>query len=226
MRPPGTRAQARLHALASQLRVSSPADGCGRSTGAGESSATQTIRRTLLRVGVAGCHRQTSRPLAGHNFSSALAVNPDVEIAGVFDHGAETRAAYIDCWGSTVQPHATLAALLTTRLDILVIAARQTMHADMVEAAVAAGVRGLLVDKPLCTSLAEADRITSVCECAGVPLLFALDRRWASRWEAVRAAVDSGVVGAVQAVSVYGVSNTVNHGCHYTGEKCAAPAKT
>ena len=166
-------------------------------------------------MAVAGCHRQTTRPLAGHNFSSALAVSPDVELVGVFDHGAQTRAVYADCWG--VPAHGTLVSLLAaTAPDILVIAARQTMHAEMVEAAVAAGVRGLLVDKPLCASLGEADRITAACERAGVPLLFALDRRWSSRWEAVRAAVASGAVGGVQAVSVYGVSNTVNHGCHYT----------
>ena len=37
------------------------------------------------------------------------------------------------------------------------------MHADFVERAVAAGAKGLLVDKPLCTSLEEADRIAAAC---------------------------------------------------------------
>lgn len=172
-----------------------------------------------LRVAVAGCHRQTTQPLAGHNFSSALAVNPDVEVVGVFDHGGATRAAYVDCWSETWPGLAAFESfddLMGTEPDIVVIAARQTMHADFVERAVAAGAKGLLVDKPLCTSLEEADRIAAACEGSGVPLLYALDRRWNAAWDYLRQAVADGMVGEVRAASCYGVSNTINHGCHYT----------
>ena len=203
----------RLSVLASHLRPS---------VGPSPDPAPHPVGATSnkLRVAVAGCHRQTTQPLAGHNFSSALAVNPDVEVVGVFDHGAATRAAYVDCWGETWPGLAAFESfddLMGTEPDIVVIAARQTMHADFVERAVAAGAKGLLVDKPLCTSLEEADRIAAACaEGSGVPLLYALDRRWNAAWDYLRQAVADGMVGEVRAASCYGVSNTVNHGCHYT----------
>lgn len=178
--------------------------------------------RPKLRVGVAGCHRQTTRAPGSHNFSSVLALNPEVDVVAVFDHGVQTRAAYVECWRSSsvsseLESHETVEGMLASASpDIVVISARQTFHAEMIEAAVAAGARGVLVDKPLCTSLEECDRIVRACERADVPLLYALDRRFSSRWAAVREAVAAGVVGTVQSVAVSGVSNTVNHGCHYT----------
>lgn len=208
-------ADARLLALSGHLRRS----------GRDGDSLVEPSRCALsapLRVGVAGCHRQTTRKLGGHNFSSALAVNPDVDIVAVFDHGVQTRAAFVECWqnstaGAQLESHDTVEGMLASaRPDVVVIAARQTLHAEMIEAAVGAGVRGILVDKPLCTSLLECDRIIHACESAGVPLLYALDRRFSSRWAALRATVAAGAVGAVRSVAVTGVSNTVNHGCHYT----------
>jgi predicted dehydrogenase len=175
-----------------------------------------------LKVGVAGCHRQTTRAPGSHNFSAALALNPQVEIVAAFDHGVRTRAAYVECWqnssvGSKLQSHNSLEGMLASEHpDIVVISARQTFHAEMIETAVAAGARGILVDKPLCTSLVECDRIVHACERAGVPLLYALDRRYSSRWAALREVVEGGAVGTVQSVAVSGVFNTVNHGCHYT----------
>ena len=215
----GRGASDRLHALASHLSQQHDCASTRRRQHHRAASPTPTSAASRrLRVGVAGCHRQTTKPLAGHNFSSAVAVNPELEIVAVFDYGVETRAAFVECWGagSKVQSHDTMAGMLSTAPDIVVIAARQTLHAEMVEAAVAAGARGILLDKPMCTSLAECDRIVRACETAGVPLLFALDRRWSARWTAIREAVDASIVGTVQAVAVAGVSNTVNHGCHYT----------
>ena len=160
------RASPRLSVLASHLGL--PAEPSHSPTPTPHPTAAAATSK--LRVAVAGCHRQTTQPLAGHNFSSALAVNPDVEVVGVFDHGAATRAAYVDCWGETWPGLAAFESfddLMGTEPDIVVIAARQTMHADFVERAVAAGAKGLLVDKPLCTSPEEAGRIAAACRVPG-----------------------------------------------------------
>lgn len=209
----------RLHLLNCHLRVRQ-SDRGPRAVEAGRCVASTEPLQSPLRVGVAGCHRQTTRALGSHNFSSALALNPEVDIVAAFDHGAQTRAAYVECWqnshSSKLESHETVGGMLASaRPDIVVISSRQTFHAEMIEAAVAAGARGILVDKPLCTSLEECDRIVRACEGTDVPLLYALDRRFSSRWAAVRAAVVAGVVGTVRSVAVSGVSNTVNHGCHY-----------
>lgn len=167
------------------------------------------------RVALAGCHRMLTRTLAGHNFAAAFAVVPAVEIVAGFDLGATTRADFVQCWGA-LPVFADYAQMLqVVQPDLLCLSTRQTMHADQIEQAIAAGVRGILCDKPLATSLAEADRIVAACQAKRVPLLFALDRRWHLPYQHLRQRIADGVVGAVQSVFAYGLPNLINHGCHW-----------
>jgi predicted dehydrogenase len=214
--PPTAR---RLCSLATHLERADLRDGRSSEQFAAAATAPAGGAAPKVRVAVAGCHRQLTRPLAGHNFSSALAVSPDVEVVGVFDHGAGSRAAYVACWRDVwddLPAYDDFARLLAeTAPEVLVLAVRQTMHADMVEQAVAAGVKAVLCDKPLATSLEESDRIVRCCEAAGVPLLLALDRRWTAAWVQLREVIAGGAVGQPQACTAFGMSNTINHGCHH-----------
>jgi predicted dehydrogenase len=87
------------------------------------------------------------------------------------------------------------------------------MHAEQIEWAVQGGVRGVLCDKPLATSLAEMDRILAACR--EVPLLLALDRRWSGRYLSARQLLSDGRIGAVKTVVSYGLANLIHHGCHW-----------
>ena len=131
-----------------------------------------------LRVAVAGCHRMLQPTLAGHNFASAFAAVPDTEMVAVFDRGTETRADFVRCWGEMPVYDDFARMLQEVHPDLLCIATRQTLHAEQIEQAAAAGVRGILCDKPLATSLIESDRIIAACRERGIALTFALDRRW------------------------------------------------
>lgn len=167
------------------------------------------------RVAIAGCHRMTNRKLSGHNFAAAFAAVPDTEIVAVFDRGAQTRAAFIACWGALPAYADYPRMLQEVQPDLLCIATRQTMHADQIEQAVKAGVRGILCDKPLATSLAEADQIMAACRAHKAPLLFALDRRWMAPYRYLREVIANGLVGAVTSLMAHGVPNLINHGCHW-----------
>ncbi len=171
----------------------------------------------MLRVAIAGCHRQLLRKPGSHNFASAFSAHPGTEVAGVFDYGAEERAGFVECWRDVwgeVPAFDNYGQLLAeVGPDIVCIATRQTMHADQIEQAVAAGVRGILCDKPLVTSLSELDRV--VAACAEIPLAFALDRRWDPAYRALCSALADGPVGKVTNLVAYGIPNTINHGCHW-----------
>lgn len=167
------------------------------------------------RVAIAGCHRMTKRPLGGHNFAAAFAAVPATEIVAVFDHGAQTRADFVTCWGD-LPAYADYGQMLQeVQPDLVCIATRQTMHADQIEQAVAAGVRGILCDKPLATSLVEADRISAACRTHQVPLLFALDRRWMAAYRYLGELIKQGAVGGVTTILANGVPNLINHSCHW-----------
>ena len=170
-----------------------------------------------LRVAVAGCHRMLLRDLAHHNFASAFNAVADTDIVAVFDHGVETRTEFSECWRPVWGEIPTFddyqRMLTEMEPDLLCIATRQTMHADQIEAAVAAGVRGILCDKPLATSLIEVDRI--VAACSAVPLAFALDRRWYAGYCQLRQQLADGLVGEIASLVAYGLPNGINHGCHW-----------
>ena len=139
------------------------------------------------------------RDLTNHNFAAAFHAVPETEIVSVFDHDKETREAFATCWQDAwgdVQTYDNYDRMLEeVQPDLLCVATRQTMHADQIEAAVQAGVRGILCDKPLATSLSEMDRIVAACKT--VPLVFGLDRRWTNAYLHIREAIASGIVGPV-----------------------------
>jgi predicted dehydrogenase len=168
-----------------------------------------------MRVVFAGIHRQLDRTLANHNWAAAFALDPRTEVVGVFDHGAETRDAFRACWGDTASFDDYAAMLGEIRPEVVCIATRQTMHADQVEAAVAGGVRGILCDKPLATSMAEVDRIVAACRRGGVAFAFGLDRRWVRYYRRLEAALRDGAIGDVHTITGYGVVNAINHGPHW-----------
>ncbi|MCY4092851.1 MAG: Gfo/Idh/MocA family oxidoreductase [Caldilineaceae bacterium] len=168
------------------------------------------------RVAIAGCHRMLDRTPGNHNFATAFDADAETEIVAVFDLGDETRKAFLECWGAGVAAYDGFGAMLRQeRPDILCLATSQKMHADQIEEAVAAGVRGILSDKPLATSLEEADRLLDACRGAGVPLAFGLDRRWLSSYRRLAELVRDGIVGELQSVIVFGIPNLINHGCHW-----------
>ena len=171
-----------------------------------------------LRVAISGCHRMLDTLPRGHNWAQAFAAVPDTTVVGVFDHGEETRdevrGVWRDTWGDVPGYGDYDRMLAESKPDIVCVTTRQTMHADQIEAAVAAGVKGIACEKPFATSLAEADRIVSTCRRAGVPLIYLLDRRWNTRYVKIREVLAGGAIGEVTGVAAFGLSNLINHGCH------------
>ena len=168
------------------------------------------------RVAIAGCHRMLDRKPANHNFATAFDAVPDTHIVAVFDLGADTRQEFVDCWGDRVTAYDDFGSMLQQEQpDILCLATSQKMHADQVRQAVAAGVRGILCDKPLVTSLSEADSLLDACRTAAVPLAFGLDRRWLVSYRRLAELLRDGIVGQLQSMIIYGIPNLINHGCHW-----------
>jgi predicted dehydrogenase len=83
------------------------------------------------------------------------------------------------------------------RPDIVCVATRQTYHAEHIEAAVKAGVKGIVCDKPLCTTLDEADRILAALRQADVPLAFGLELRWSKQYQTLIQMLKNGAIGDV-----------------------------
>jgi myo-inositol 2-dehydrogenase/D-chiro-inositol 1-dehydrogenase len=78
--------------------------------------------------------------------------------------------------------------------EAVVIAAPARFHTDLVVAAARAG-KHVFCEKPMATSLADADRAIEAVRAAGVTLQVGFNRRFAPDWQAARSLVDTGRIG-------------------------------
>jgi myo-inositol 2-dehydrogenase / D-chiro-inositol 1-dehydrogenase len=79
-------------------------------------------------------------------------------------------------------------------VDAVVIAAPARFHADLVVAAAGAG-KAVFCEKPMATTLADADRAREAARASGVVLQVGFNRRFAADWMAARALLDGGQLG-------------------------------
>ena len=73
-------------------------------------------------------------------------------------------------------------------LDIVVIGSPDAVHADQIVAACAAGVRGILAEKPFATSVGEAERVADAVRRAGVAFVVGAMHTYDPAWLAASAA--------------------------------------
>ena len=111
-----------------------------------------------------------------------------VNVVGAWDHERQRLAA--GCERFKIDRCDTPEALLRTPgLDAVVIGAETSLHADLVEAAAAAG-KAIILQKPLCLTLEQADRIVDAVARTGVPFtvatMMSLNWRAASTRPSVR----------------------------------------
>jgi len=81
------------------------------------------------------------------------------------------------------------------RPDLISICTWPSLHPEMVMSAAAAGVRGILCEKPMALSLGEADRMLDACTQAGTKLSICHQRRLVPPWTTARSWLLAGHIG-------------------------------
>ena len=124
-----------------------------------------------LRVAVIG---HTGRGNYGHGLDTMWLKISAVEIVAVADGDEKGLKAELKKLGvdkGFADYHAMLAEV---KPDIVAIGPRHVdQHRDMLLAAIAAGARGIYVEKPFCRSLAEADEVITAADKAGTKIAIA-----------------------------------------------------
>ena len=109
-------------------------------------------------------------------------------------HGIAAAACFTDA----------LQMLSTVRPQALVIATTAPTHAQYVIAAAESGVRHILCEKPMATSLAEADAMMAACARHGTRLAINHQMRFMPQYTRVRALVGSVELGPLSSILVAG----------------------
>jgi predicted dehydrogenase len=161
----------------------------------------QTAER-LLTVGVIG---HTGQGNYGHGEDTVWLQIPQTKIVAVADADPKGLAVEAKKLGG-VQAYADYKLMLAeAKPDIAAICPRHIHeHRDMIVAAVAAGVKGIYIEKPFVRTLAEADAVVKLCAEKGVKLAIAHRNRYHPVIPLIKKFVDAGEIGELKEVRVRG----------------------
>jgi predicted dehydrogenase len=137
-------------------------------------------------------------------YAQALSANPHADLVGVWDENAEAGAKFAQ--SNNTQFYSDIDELLGLNLDGVVITSENVNHRSLVEAAASKGVKAILCEKPLATSVDDFKAIQSACESYNVKLATAFPCRFSPAFHELKSTVDSGAIGKILAV------RATNHG--------------
>ena len=171
----------------------------------------------LVQAAVIGCgrigggHGGTTGKIASH--ASGYVLDPRVELVAACDPDQQARTLFAKKWG-VARMFADYEALFAeTAVDVVSVCTWDEAHVGAVRAAVAAGAKAIVCEKPLAPTAAEAANLVQLCSANGVHLSVGYQRRWEQAHCAVRDFIAAGCLGEILAVNGYYVGGLRHNGC-------------
>lgn len=129
-----------------------------------------------------------------------------MRVVGLAD--VSTAALQAACQAHGVNPAAAFTdashMLVVTRPQALVVATTAPTHHDYVLAAVEAGARHILCEKPMASSIDQADRMIEACAAMGVGLAVNHQMSFMAQYTQVKALIGSAELGPLASIVVAG----------------------
>ncbi|HUX88008.1 MAG TPA: Gfo/Idh/MocA family oxidoreductase [Chloroflexota bacterium] len=142
--------------------------------------------------------------LMPHSHVAAYAHIPNTTVVAVCDLVPSLIEQFREQWGRVFpESHAYTdyrEMLANEQIDLLSVVTPDHRHAQIVVDGLEAGVKGIFCEKPIATTLADADRIITACKQRNVPLLIDHTRRWYPEFLEARRLVRSGAIGPLRRI--------------------------
>ena len=139
---------------------------------------------------------------------------PAVEVVAGADPHPEQRADFERRWGVT-SLYADYREMLEREQPAIVSVATSTKpRPEIVQQCARAGVRVIFAEKPIASSLAEADAMITACREHGAILAIGCTRHWDVYWNTARQLIDAGEIGRVLQVNASGRAGISHNGSH------------
>ena len=163
------------------------------------------------RAGLVGCGRigtlWETDPPTPLTHAGALAVCAQTELVAGSSRGNEHLQQFGRMWDVDALYLDYRQMFLREKLDIVCVATHPGLHRDIVEAAVEAGAKGIVCEKPLALSLEDGDAIVAACRAAGCVLSVNHSRRWNPVFIKAKEMLDDGAIGDL--ISMLGICQGV-----------------
>jgi predicted dehydrogenase len=140
-----------------------------------------------------------------YSHAAALARIPAARVTAICDIVPAAAERFLDEWGETwpgITTYTDVSAMLDEEeIDVLAVATPDDRHAAIVIDAAARGIPAIMCEKPLATTLADADRMIEAIETHGTILSVEHTRRWDPFFHQVKALIDAGRIGDVRTIT-------------------------
>lgn len=141
----------------------------------------------LHNIAILGCGK------VAHLHAKAVQNLPNARLAGVWSRSKNTAESFAAQY--KVPFYTDVETLIQTEnIDLAIICTPHPFHLEPAEKAAAAGAN-ILVEKPLASTLEDADKIIEVCKNPGVKLGVISQRRWYEPVKRVKDAIEAGKIG-------------------------------
>lgn len=136
--------------------------------------------------------------------AAAYAEQEGVEVVAVCDLRQDLVDQFVSRWSSrwpAIKGYTRFEEMLAdAELDLLSVCVPDHVHAGVVIPAAEAGVRGILCEKPLATTLKDADAMIEAVNRNGCAMIVEHTRRWVPEFAIARRMIQDGEIGAVRTV--------------------------
>ncbi len=143
-------------------------------------------------------------PVVPHSHAAAYSMLPETEIIGVCDLRQDRLNQFEATWSQSLPAlkYYTDYRRMIAELqpDIISVVTSDNRHADIVVDAANAGVNGIFCEKPIATTLADADRMIEAVEKHGVKMTINHSRRWRPIFRPVMAELRNGAIGELRRI--------------------------
>jgi predicted dehydrogenase len=150
----------------------------------------------------------------GHAHAQGYLANPEVELRAVVDPVEPARRQFQVEYGVPEAYESMEEMFAAFCPDLVSVCVWHLLHAPITIAAADAGVRAVICEKPMATSMAEVDAMIEACDRADTKLLVSHQRRFTPGWERARELVAAGAIGEVQLARGHGSQGLLNVGTH------------
>jgi len=151
--------------------------------------AEKKLRAAVIGGGLGGYHGYAYARSSDYELVAACDINP-----AAFDRFYER--AQIE--RGTVREYTDYHEMFAQEnLDVVSVATPDHLHVDPVCDAAEAGIKGIFCEKPLCTTLVDADRIVETIERTGAKMAIDHTRSWIPSYQAVRQSIRDGEIGGL-----------------------------
>jgi len=131
----------------------------------------------------------------------AIAAADRASLVAVCDANLSNAEAWAKSWG-VAKAYASLQEMLAAQqLDCVHILAPPDLHHALARTALEAGVH-VLLEKPMCVSVSEADDLIALAEARGLHLAVNHNMMFTDAYRRLREAVQSGAIGPINQISI------------------------